>query len=60
RAERSASEWRAARDGLGRAAASGANLMPAIIEAVRGRMTLGEIADLLRRSFGEHRPGDTP
>ncbi len=30
-------------------------LMPAIIEAVRVRATIGEISDVLRRSWGEHR-----
>ncbi|MFQ5667069.1 MAG: methylmalonyl-CoA mutase, partial [Candidatus Binatia bacterium] len=33
-----------------------ANLMPAIIDAVRVYATLGEIADALRRVFGEYRP----
>ena len=30
--------------------------MPLIIEAVRARSTVGEIADALRDSWGEHRP----
>ena len=29
------------------------NLMPSIIEAVRNKCTLGEIADALRECFGE-------
>ena len=31
-------------------------LMPLIIDAVRARATVGEIADALRASWGEHRP----
>jgi methylmalonyl-CoA mutase N-terminal domain/subunit len=37
-------------------AAGSDNLMPAIVDAVRARATLGEISDALRRTFGEHRP----
>ncbi|HEX2659072.1 MAG TPA: methylmalonyl-CoA mutase family protein [Polyangia bacterium] len=33
-----------------------ANLVPAILAAVKSRATLGEISDRLRRVFGEHRP----
>lgn len=36
-------------------AASGANLMPVIIEAVEHLATLGEISDAMRRVFGEYR-----
>jgi methylmalonyl-CoA mutase N-terminal domain/subunit len=36
-------------------AASGENLMPAVLEAVEQNCTLGEIADELRGVFGEHR-----
>ncbi|MEO0051282.1 MAG: methylmalonyl-CoA mutase family protein, partial [candidate division WOR-3 bacterium] len=35
-------------------AQSDANLMPAIIEAVRAGCTLGEISDALRAVFGEY------
>jgi methylmalonyl-CoA mutase N-terminal domain/subunit len=31
------------------------NLLPPIVDAVEARATLGEIADALRRVFGEHR-----
>ena len=37
------------------AAAGTANVMPRILDAVRARATLGEIADVLRRVFGEYR-----
>jgi methylmalonyl-CoA mutase N-terminal domain/subunit len=33
----------------------GTNLMPAIIEAVEAYATLGEIADILRKVYGEYR-----
>jgi methylmalonyl-CoA mutase, N-terminal domain len=36
-------------------AASGENLMPAVIEAVENKITLGEIADELRSVFGEYK-----
>jgi len=36
-----------------------ANLMPAIVDAVRAYATLGEISDAMRRVFGEHRPSVT-
>jgi len=34
---------------------SGENLMPAVIEAVENKITLGEIADTLREVFGEYK-----
>ena len=37
-------------------ARDGANLMPPIIDAVRAYATLGEIADAMRRVFGEYKP----
>ncbi|HJU09717.1 MAG TPA: methylmalonyl-CoA mutase family protein [Candidatus Binataceae bacterium] len=37
-------------------ARDGANLMPPIIDAVRARATLGEIADAMRRVFGVYQP----
>jgi methylmalonyl-CoA mutase N-terminal domain/subunit len=36
-------------------AASGENIMPAVVEAVENKCTLGEIADTLREVFGEYR-----
>jgi methylmalonyl-CoA mutase N-terminal domain/subunit len=35
------------------------NLMPLIVEAVKAYATLGEICDVLREVFGEHRQVDT-
>ncbi len=36
-------------------ARSGVNVMPTIIKAVESYATLGEIADVFRKVFGEHR-----
>jgi len=36
-------------------ASSGENIMPAVIEAVENKITLGEIADELRGVFGEYK-----
>ena len=47
--------WQAAIADLERAARDGTNLVPVVIAAVEARATLGEIADALRRVFGEHR-----
>jgi methylmalonyl-CoA mutase N-terminal domain/subunit len=41
-------------DEIARVAKSGENLMPAVIAAVEALCTLGEIADVLRREFGEY------
>ncbi len=46
----------AALEPLDRTAAGRDNLMPAIVEAVRSYVTLGEISDVLRRRFAEYRP----
>ncbi len=56
RAER---DQQAAHQSLARveqAARDGSNLMPPIIDAVRTLATLGEIADAMRRVFGEYQP----
>jgi methylmalonyl-CoA mutase N-terminal domain/subunit len=55
RASRSPSEWTRALETVARVAASSDNLMPAVIEAVEARATVGEISDTLRRVFGEYR-----
>jgi methylmalonyl-CoA mutase N-terminal domain/subunit len=55
RASRSASEAHTALGAVERAASGGDNLVPVIIEAVEKRVTLGEVADALRRVFGEYR-----
>ena len=55
RARRDPRAWRAALDALERAARGDANLMPALIDAVKAWATVGEIASRLRAVFGEHR-----
>ena len=55
RASRSDHEWREALAAVARAARGGENLVPVIITAVERHATLGEIADVLRREFGEYR-----
>ena len=55
RASRSDTEWRAAIGAVEQAARGSANLVPPVIAAVEARATLGEIADTLRRVFGEYR-----
>ncbi|HEY7474573.1 MAG TPA: methylmalonyl-CoA mutase family protein [Vicinamibacterales bacterium] len=47
--------WQASMTALEQAARDGSNLVPPIVSAVLARATLGEIADALRRVFGEHR-----
>ena len=55
RAGRGESSWRATLDGVRAAATTGQNLVPPVIAAVHAQATLGEIADVLRAVFGEHR-----
>jgi len=55
RARRDAGAWSASLDALEDRARSGANVMPAVIEAVLAWATVGEIAGRLRSVFGEHR-----
>ena len=59
RRTRDASAWQAAMTGVEHAARNGSNLVPPIVTAVLARATLGEIADALRRVFGEHREFQT-
>ncbi len=54
RARRSATRWQAGMDGVIERARSGANLMPAILEAVESECTVGEIAGAMRGVFGEY------
>ena len=54
RASRSEREWRTALDAVEHAARASDNLVPPIIAAVEQRATLGEIADTMRRVFGEY------
>ncbi len=54
RAARDAGPWRSSLDRVREHARTGANLMPAILEAVECRATVGEIASTLRQAFGEY------
>ena len=54
RAGRDGAATTAALERLAAAAAGDDNLMPLILDAARAEATLGEIADTLRRVFGEH------
>jgi len=42
-------------DGVTRACGGDGNIMVAVLEAVRKHVTLGEVCDVFRKSFGEHR-----
>ena len=55
RAGRSDTEWRASLAAVESAAQHGDNLVPVIITAVEAHATVGEIADTMRRVFGEFR-----
>jgi len=46
--------WRASLDAVEAAARGTDNLVPSIIAAVEAMATVGEVADTLRRVFGEH------
>ena len=54
RASRSSHDWRIALDAVEQAARGGDNLVPVIISAVEAHATLGEVADAMRRVFGEY------
>lgn len=42
-------------ESIANAAKDGNNLMPLVIDAVENKCTLGEIADVLRKEFGEYK-----
>ena len=55
RVRRDEATWRQALEAVEGAARGDTNLVPPIIAAVEASVTLGEVADALRREFGEHR-----
>jgi len=55
RAKRDAGPWKAALSAVEDAARSGQNVMPRIVAAVEACATVGEIADAMRRIFGEYK-----
>jgi len=52
RRQRDPDRWRNALDGVKQCCFQGGNLMPAVMEAVRARATLGEIQGIFRECFG--------
>jgi len=56
RAERDQDAWRQALAELEEVSRTDANVMPAVIAAVKARATVGEICDVWRKVFGEYRP----
>ncbi len=59
RAERDPVAWERALDRLGAVARSSENVIPTLIEAVHAGATLGEMSDVLRAAWGEHRESIT-
>ncbi|MCU0483346.1 MAG: methylmalonyl-CoA mutase family protein, partial [Chloroflexi bacterium] len=55
RAERDPAAWGAALRRVEAAAVGGENMMPALIEAAKAYATVGEISNVLRAAWGEHR-----
>jgi methylmalonyl-CoA mutase N-terminal domain/subunit len=55
KARRNAGRLRRALDTLAAGARRGEHLMPLVIDAVRSQATVGEVSDLFRAVFGEHR-----
>jgi methylmalonyl-CoA mutase N-terminal domain/subunit len=60
RRRRDAPAAAAATAALEAAAREDRNLMPPILDAVRAEVTLGEVADALRRVYGEYRDSELP
>ncbi len=56
RAERDLDQWKKALDNLRAVSRTDRNVMPAVIEAVKAKATVGEICDVWRSIFGEYRP----
>jgi methylmalonyl-CoA mutase N-terminal domain/subunit len=59
RAGRDPERWAAAVRAVEETARGGENLLPRIIDAVEAMATVGEIADTLRRVFGEYKESVT-
>ncbi len=55
RAARDDATWGLAMTRLGDSAASGGNVLPPLIDAVKAGATLGELSDRMRAAWGEHR-----
>ena len=56
RAERDQAKWKAALDKLAAVSKTSENVMPAVIEAVKAKATVGEICNVWREIFTVYRP----
>jgi methylmalonyl-CoA mutase, N-terminal domain len=56
RAERDQTTWKKALEQLRQVSQTNENVMPAVIDAVKARATVGEICDVWRGIYGEYRP----
>ena len=56
RAQRDQKRWKEALNHLREVSRSDENVMPAVIEAVKAKATVGEICDVWRDVYGEYRP----
>jgi methylmalonyl-CoA mutase, N-terminal domain len=56
RAERDQAKWKAALDKLAEVSKTSENVMPAVIEAVKAKATVGEICNVWREIFTVYRP----
>jgi methylmalonyl-CoA mutase N-terminal domain/subunit len=56
RAERDQKPWEEALDHLKEVSRTDENVMPAVIEAVKAKATIGEVCDVWRNIWGEYRP----
>ncbi|HTW40336.1 MAG TPA: methylmalonyl-CoA mutase family protein [Thermoplasmata archaeon] len=59
RSERDGAKSQAALDRLGKATRGGENVMPYVLASITAGATLGEVADVWRGLFGEHKPSRT-
>lgn len=56
RASRDQGAWKKALDNLREVSKTDQNVLPAVIQAVKAKATVGEICDVWREVFGEYRP----
>ena len=56
RAARDTKKWKKTLENLKQVSLADENVMPAVIEAVKGEATIGEICDIWRGIYGEYKP----
>ena len=56
RAARDQKLWQVALEKLDEVSRTDDNVMPAVIEAVKAKATVGEVCDVWRKIWGEYRP----